>query len=115
MKCIHINESTYNRVFSPKDELPFQTFYEEMLEFIKGLLNDPIETKPSKILSDYGFSNKFLRNELVDCDILSRNTKIDEPYGEDGRQKSMMTLSYKVHKDNFKDKLRKMYSKISHR
>lgn len=113
IKRIHINETAYKRIFLNQGEIPFQTFYEEMVKFISGLLNDPIGTKPSKILVDYGFDNKLLRKKLVDCDIMSRNTKIDEPHDEDGKQTSTMTLSYKLHKDNFKDKLRKMHSKLS--
>ena len=45
-KIIHINESSFKRLLKEEEkEIPFQTFYEEVLKFIRGLLNDPIGTK----------------------------------------------------------------------
>ena len=55
MKIIHINESQFKALIREEsDELPFQTFYEETLKFIKGILNDPIGAKPSDILVTHG-------------------------------------------------------------
>ena len=118
-KLIHINESSFNRILvseedENKKELPFQTFYEEVLKFIKGLLNDPIGTKPSEILRDYGLHNGILRKKLLDYDVIKKDEDIREPYDEtDGRQESRYYVKYSVPRENFKDKLRKVHSSLT--
>ena len=116
MKIVHLNESSFNRVLTEdeeKKELPFQTFYEEVLKFIKGLLNDPIGTKPSEILRDYGLHNGMLRKRLLDYGVITKEEDIREPYDEtDGKQESRYYVSYKVPRENFKDKLRKLHSSL---
>lgn len=116
MKLIHINESSFNRILAEeeeKKEIPFQTFYEEILKFIKGLLNDPIGTKPSETLTSYGLDGKTLRNKLCDFDVIKKKEDIREPYDEtDGKQKSRYYVSYSVPRENFKDKLRKLHNSL---
>lgn len=117
MKIVHINESSFNRVLTEDEEnkeLPFQTFYEEVLKFIKGLLNDPIGTKPSEILRDYGLHNGMLRKKLLDYGVITKEEDIREPYDEtDGNQESRYYVSYKVPRENFKDKLRKLHNSLT--
>ena len=120
MKKVHINESSFKRLLyeeQNKKELPFQTFYEEMLAFIKGLLNDPIKaqsTSPSETLKAYGLDSKKLREKLCDFDIIKKKEDIREPYDEsEGKQKSRYYVSYSVPRDNFKDKLRKLHRSLS--
>lgn len=116
MKIVHINESSFNKLLSEeeeKKELPFQTFYEEVLKFIKGLLNDPIGTKPSEVLKDYGLHNGVLRKKLLDYEIITKKEDIREPYDEtSGNKTSRYYVSYKVPRENFKDKLRKLHSNL---
>lgn len=116
MKLIHINESSFNRILSEeeeKKELPFQTFYEEMLKFIKGLLNDPIKTKPSDTLTSHGFDGQTLRSKLCDFGIIKKKEDIREPYDEtSGKKTSRYYVSYSVPRENFKDKLRKLHSSL---
>jgi len=114
MKIIHLNESSFKRILSEGDEekreLPFQTFYEEVLKFIKGLLNDPINTKPSEILVDNGWDNGTLRKKLYDNGIIIKKEDIREPYDEtSGKQTSRYYVSYRVPRENFKDKIRKLH------
>ena len=128
-----MNESSFNRVLveDEKKELPFQTFYEQVLDFIKGLLNDPIGTKPSEILRDYGLHNGMLRKTLLDYGVIKKEEDIREPYDEtNGKQTSRYYVSYKLPRDNFnviktdidgvetietiiKHKLRKLHSSLS--
>ena len=82
MKIVHLNESKFNAILEEKKELPFQTFYEEVLKFIKGLLNDPIGTKPSEILRDYGLHNGMLRKKLLDYGVITKEEDIRELYDE---------------------------------
>lgn len=113
MKIIHINESKLNKIFEEKKELPFLTFYEEVLKFVKGLLNDPINTKPSDTLISYGIHNGDLRKKLYDYNVITKDENIDEPFDETtGDRTSRYYVSYKVHKENFKDKIRKLYNDL---
>lgn len=113
MKLIHLSESKFNAILEEKKELPFQTFYEEVLKFIKGLLNDPIGTKPSNILREYGLHNGMLRKKLLDFNVISKEEDIREPYDEtDGKQTSRYYVKYSVPRENFKDKLRKLHTSL---
>jgi hypothetical protein len=106
-KIIYIKESSLN-LLKP---LPFLLFFKEIVAFIKGLLNDPIGTKPSETLKKYGFENGILRNKLLDYDIITKKEDISEPYDEEsGKMVSRYSVSYKVPKENFKDKIRKLYN-----
>jgi len=106
-KVIHIKESTYDRI----RPLPFLTFFEEVLKFVKGLLNDPIGTKPSELLKKYGFTNGELRKKLLDYNIITKKENITEPFDEEnGKMISKYSVSYKVPKENFKDKIRKLHT-----
>ena len=114
MKVIRINESKFNRLLEEKDELPFQTFYEEVLKFIKDLLNKPIEAKPSETLMSYGLTNGKLRKKLCDYGVINKKEDIREPYDEsDGKQKSRYYVSYSVPRKDFKDKLRELHKSLS--
>lgn len=113
MRLVHINESTFERLLEEKKPLPFLTFYEEVVKFIKGLLNDPIGTKPSDVLISYGIHNGDLRKKLYDYNVITKDENIDEPYDEtSGHKVSRYYVSYKVHKENFKDKIRKLYNDL---
>lgn len=114
MKVIHLNETKFKAVLKEKKELPFQTFYEEILKFIKGLLNDPIKAKPSDILLSYGLDNSLLRKKISDYGIAVKEEDIREPYDEtNGKQTSRYYVSYKVPRENFKDKLRKLHGDLA--
>lgn len=116
MKRIHINESKLKSIIEEEDDkkLPFLTFYEEVVKFIKGLLNDPIGTKPSDVLTSKGIHNGDLRKKLYDYSVITKNEDINEPFDETtGRQTSRYYVSYKVHKENFKDKIRKLYNDLN--
>ena len=111
MKIIHITEEAYKRLFKEIEEVPFLTFYDDVVKFVKGILNDPIGTKPSKLLVSYGLDNGELRKKLYDYNVITKDEKIDEPFDEVTKEKvSKYYVSYKVHKDNFKDKIRKLYN-----
>ena len=113
MKKIHIDESKFIAVFESKKELPFQTFYTEVLKFIKGILNDPIKTKPSDILVSYGLDNSVLRKKLCDYGVMTKKEDLREPYDEtSGKKTSRYYVSYSVPRANFKDKLRKVYNDL---
>ncbi len=113
MKRIHLTEDKFNMVLKEATELPFQTFYEQTLQFIKDLLNKPIEAKPSALLTKFGLDNGTLRKKLYDFGVIGKKEDIREPYDEtEGKQSSRYYVSYKVPRVNFKDKLRRLYNSL---
>ena len=97
-RIIHINEDRYNDI----KPLPFLDFY-----------NDPIGTKPSETLERYGLTNGELRKLLLDYDIITKKENITEPFDErDGKMVSKYSVSYKVPKENFKNKIRNLHKAI---
>lgn len=114
MKKVYIDENKIQTIKENEEPLPFQTFFEEIVKFIKDLLNDPIYAKPSEMLITHGITNKLARNELTDASVIVKSENIDEPFDETkGKKVSRYYLSYKVPKENFKDKLRKCYKKMA--
>lgn len=108
-RIIHINEDKYNEL----KPLPFLDFYNEVVNFVKGLLNDPIGTEPSDVLRKYGFTNGKLRKYLLDYDIITKKENITEPFDErNGKMVSKYSVSYRVPKENFKDKIRKLHNDV---
>lgn len=108
-KIVHINESSL-KILKP---LPFLPFFKEVLLFVKGLLNDPIGTKPSETLQKYGFNNGTLRKKLLDYGVITKKENISEPFDEtNGKMISRYSVSYKVPKENFKDKIRKLHADV---
>ena len=111
---IHITESAYRRLFESDDDyVPFLDFYDEVVGFVKGILNDPIGTKASEKLRSWGLDGKRLRKLLADNGIISKTEDIDEPLDEtNGKEESRYYVSYEMHTENFKDKIRKIYKEI---
>lgn len=110
-KKVYIKENKISLIKESQEPLPFQTFFEEIVKFIKGLLNDPIQAKPSELLISHGLTNKLLRKELADNSVVIKTENIDEPIDDTtGKKVSRYYLSYRVPKENFKNKLRQCYN-----
>ena len=124
MKLIHINESVFNRLLEDNRKPPFQTFYEEVVKFIKEMFKDPIGAIPSELLKSIGLHNGELRKKLYDYGIITKDERIDEPYDErTGLQQSRYYVKYdwtedvkSAMKDSkrmnnpLKEKIRKLYN-----
>ena len=109
MRKIHFNESSLV-VLTESKKMTFLKFYKEVVSFVKGLLNDPIGARPSELLLSVGLTNGKLRQLLSQFGIVVKSENIDEPINdENGKKESKYHLSYKVPKENFKDKIRKLY------
>ena len=112
-KVIYINESQVQVLHEAANEFTFFSFFTEIKGFIKQLLSDPINARPSQILTSHGVTDKMLRQELINRGVVVRSEKIDEPYDEvQGKTISKYHLSYKVPKKDFKRKLRRMYQAL---
>lgn len=117
MKVVYISEERIPEVKRLLDEseekMSFLYFYEQIRDFIKDLLEDPIDAEPGKPLRVRGLSSGKLRKMLRDANIIQMNEKIDEPHNEEtGEIESRYYLSYKVPKKNFKKKIRRLYQKV---
>ena len=112
MRKVYLKESSVEMLASKKP-LTFLKFYNELIKFIRGLLNDPIDARPSELLVSNGFPNGKLRHLLVQFGIVKKSEDIDEPINdESGKKESRYHLSYKVPKEDFKKKLRRFYKDI---
>lgn len=108
MKIIHLNESKLN-LLEDKKKLAFKDFYDEVLDFIKKLLKDPINAKPSELLQSYGLTNSELRKKLSDYGVIEKKEDVREPYDEtNGKQESRYYLSYKLITKAFVNKIVKL-------
>lgn len=103
-KLILIKES------EKEEEVTFYKFFTEVKNFIKDLLDDPINAKPSGFFKKHGISKKDLLNKMMDRDIISKKENIDEPNDADGKMKSMHYLQYRVPRKNFEQKIKRLYS-----
>jgi hypothetical protein len=117
MKTIYINENSIPGVKSllaeSEEKMSFLFFYEQVRDFIKDLLTDPMGAVPSKPLRIRGLHNGKLRKMLRDAGIIQMKENIDEPHSEEtGEIESRYYLSYKVPKKDFKKKIRRLYQKI---
>lgn len=108
---IYINEDKLILIKEDKEEeVTFYKFFTEVKNFIKDLLDDPINAKPSSFFSSHGISKKDLLNRMMDRDIIAKKENIDEPNDADGNKKSMHYLQYRVPRKNFEQKIHRLYS-----
>lgn len=114
MKVIYLREDTFNKLLTIQEDIPFLDFYERVTMFVKMLLKDPIHAKPDETLCGIGLYNGILRQKLIDYDVIEKKEDIDEPYDEVSHKKiSKYHLQYKVHRNNYKEKLRRLYNDLS--
>ena len=93
-----------------EEEVTFYKFFTEVKNFIKDLLDDPINAKPSGFFKTHGISKSILLKKMMDRDIISKKENIDEPQDAEGKMKSMHYLQYKVPRKNFEQKIKRLYS-----
>lgn len=110
MKKIIISESSLPLLKSCQEEVTFYKFFNELKEFIKSLLNDPLNAKVNDFFKNHGISRSVLINRMLEKNILTKKESINEPYDDNGNQQSRHTLEYKVVKKNFERKMRRLYS-----
>lgn len=95
---------------SEEEEVTFYKFFTEVKNFLKDLLDDPIDAKPSGFFKTHGISRSILLNKMLDRDIISKKENIDEPTDADGKVKSKHYLQYKVPRKNFERKIKRLYT-----
>jgi 8-oxo-dGTP pyrophosphatase MutT (NUDIX family) len=111
MKKVIIDESKLLLIKEneEKEEVTFYKFFTEVKNFLKKLLDDPIDAKPSKFFKDNDISKSELLNKMLDRGIIKKKENIDEPNDADGKMKSMHYLSYSIPKKDFEHKIKRLY------
>lgn len=115
MKQIIINEDKLNVLIENKEEITYFSFFTHVKNFLKKLLEDPVNAEASSELKDYlNCNSKQVIEKLVDYDIVRRENNLKETPKEataDGKSKVRMSIKYSVPKKNFKEKIHNLYNK----
>ena len=114
-KKIYINENRLKALVESHEEITFFSFFNNIRNFLKDLLNDPINAEPSEELKRY-FNNSTrgsVIDKLVASDIVRRDTKLKETpkqATENGKSQVNFSIKYSVPRDNFKEKIHNLYN-----
>ena len=112
-RTIIINESQIEAIKESNEEVTFFEFFNNAKDFLRGLLEDPINTKPNEFWKKHGFNKSGLIKKLMDANILDRSEKIKEyPVTEATKMESRYIVKYKVRKKNFERKLHRLFSSL---
>jgi hypothetical protein len=109
-RIVYLTENQLVTLSESKDEVTFYKFFNEVKNFIKNLLDDPVNAKPSSFFKEHNISKTKLLNKMLDRGIIAKKEDIREPNDADGKMKSMHYIKYKVPKKNFEQKIRILYS-----
>lgn len=112
MKRIVISESQYRLIKEFQDELTYYKFYTNVLSFLKDLLANPSNAQPSDILTNHGITRDKLIQCLVRRGVVTRNNKVTELEGENGKQESKMLVKYNVLRKDFEKKLHRLHIEL---
>lgn len=112
MKSIILPISKINLLKESEREVTFFEFFNDIKGFIAELLNNPIEAEPSYTLKGHGFSKNDLINLLIKRNVITRKENIDEPTDSDGKMYSRYTVSYRVPRANFKQKIKRIHQEL---
>lgn len=112
---IYINESKLNILVESKEEITYFSFFVEIKNFLKKLLEDPINATASVKLQNYlNCNSKEIIEKMIDADIIRRKNSLSETPKEgtaDGKSKVRLSVQYSVPKKNFKEKIKSFYNK----
>lgn len=111
MKTIIISESQAKRlkkVLENKNKnMTEEAFICHVKSYLKQLLRRPQYAQPDEFLKANGLDGKTLLSHLVDNDIVIKKTKI-----ENSGDKDRFNISYKIPRENFEEKVLKLYSEL---
>lgn len=107
MKTIIINERQTILLKEANKEMTYYAFLSHVKSYLKKLLTDPISAQPDDFLKNYGLEGKELNSKLTDNNIIIKNEKIDS-----SGEKDMFKISYKIPRQNFERKMKRLYSSL---
>lgn len=112
---VKIKPSNLFTLMEAKDEITYFSFFTHIKNFIKDLLQKPIDASASEELKEYfGCDDKHIIEKLVDADIIRRKNKIIETPKEvtaDNKSKVRYSVQYVVPRENFKEKIHGLFQK----
>ena len=91
-----------------KEEVTFYQFEGELQEFLKSLMEHPVNCKVSEFWKSRGFSKNKMIEYLIKIGILEKDEKVNTD-NIDGPQ---LEISYKILKTNFDRKIKRMFIKL---
>lgn len=110
-RIIRIDTNMYN-LLKEEVEMTEYRFNSNVKTFLKQLLDDPVNAKPSELLCLYGFNRSKLLRELSNVGIIERDDRISDK-DENGEMKTAtMMVKFRIPKKDFKHKLKKLYIKL---
>jgi hypothetical protein len=109
MNTVILPESSLSVLKEMDEEVTFFKFFNEIKKFIADLLDDPVHAMPSQFLVAHGLTCKELKNKLIAINAIVRKEDINEPKDENGEPKSTYGVSYKVPRNGFKRKIKRLY------
>lgn len=89
------------------EEVTFYSFMSHIKSYLKELLTDPIYAKPDAFLVSNGLDGERALSLLMDNGIITRDEKIDS-----SGDKDQFVISYKIPRQNFERKMKRLYSKL---
>jgi hypothetical protein len=107
MKTIIINEKQIMNLQKANKEMTYYAFVSHVKSYLKKLLTEPVYAQPDDFLKNYGLNGEKLLSELTDNNIVIKNEKIDS-----SGDKDMFTISYKIPRQNFERKIKRLYSSL---
>lgn len=107
MKTIIINEKQAFILKEANKEMTYYAFLSHVKSYLKKLLTDPISAQPDDFLKNYGLDGKELNSKLTDNNIIIKNEKIDS-----SGDKDMFSITYKIPRQNFERKMKRLYSSL---
>lgn len=114
-KKIIVTESALKIFEEIEKEMTYYSFLSNVKSFLKDLLNNPSTAKPSFELVAKGLNRSKLLKYLVNQGIIIRDEKIVDEDEDGNPQTAVMNVKYKVPKNNFDRKMRKLYIKLFER
>ena len=114
MKTIYLNESQLELISEKKNEYTYYEFTEDMKNILKQLVSTPTKISVPNNFSEYGVSsgkNDIIDN-MLDMGLITSSERIDEIPDSNGKKTSKQYIKYIVHRDNFDDKMMKLYKKM---
>lgn len=107
-RTFYINESALKSLNETIDMTEYK-FISNVKNFLSMLLSDPVNAQPSLGLQIAGLDRKKLINLLKDNNLLVKKEKIADKDENGNPKRATMMISFKVPKENFDLKLKKLY------
>lgn len=86
------------------NEMTFFGFLSHVKFFLKQLLKNPLYADVDEYLKQHGIERKDLLNQLIQREVVVKETKIIDNNGKDA-----FSVSYKIPKRNFERKIKRLY------